>query len=172
MINLINISKSNSFSFLDKRKEESQTDKRPYQCKFCDKSFKQQDKLKRHERTHTGEKPYSCKHCSKSFTNSSGLKRHLLTHTGEKPYSCKFCSKQFISCTAVKRHELIHTGWCDDSYGISYCTSEGAWQARSLSADQPVLYHLWLASVDVRFESTTIFVVECQKLSKNDLNSR
>ena len=33
---------------------------KPYNCPYCDKSFRLPNVLLKHKRTHTGEKPYEC----------------------------------------------------------------------------------------------------------------
>ena len=55
------------------------TQERPYQCSFCDKSFKQKSHLTEHERIHTGDKPYQCAVCNKKFNQKSNLTRHQRT---------------------------------------------------------------------------------------------
>ena len=66
-------------------------DEKPISCKFCEKKFSDNAKLKEHETIHIGEKPHSCIFCNKKFRLQSVLKQHEKTHTGEKPYSCQFC---------------------------------------------------------------------------------
>ena len=71
------------------------TEKKPYSCSECTKSFVNFFHLKTHMRVHTGEKPYNCLHCSKSFARADSLHKHVRIHTGEKPYSCLQCTKLF-----------------------------------------------------------------------------
>ena len=80
------------------------TERKPYQCKVCNKYFSQSQYLKSHRHVHTGDKPYQCKICRKSFIQSSNLQQHLQIHTGEKPYQCKICSKCFIGSGNLQRH--------------------------------------------------------------------
>ena len=47
-----------------------------HNCDICDKNFKRKQHFVSHMRTHTKERPYDCKFCGKSFTQSAS--RNLL----------------------------------------------------------------------------------------------
>ncbi|XP_065194855.1 zinc finger protein OZF-like [Sycon ciliatum] len=83
---------------------------KPYECKFCDKSFSTQSSLTSHERTHREEKPFKCKVCDKVFDWRSLLLRHVRVHSGDKPFTCKFCAKSFSDKSNHTTHERYHTG--------------------------------------------------------------
>ena len=54
--------------------EKSSKGEKYFQCKICQRNFKQSSNLKRHERIHTGEKPFECKSCKKKFATIRNLK--------------------------------------------------------------------------------------------------
>ena len=53
------------------------TDKKPYKCSQCDKSFAQKSNLTLHMRTHTGEKPHPCSQCDNPYVRKSDLINHI-----------------------------------------------------------------------------------------------
>ena len=56
------------------RKNDCDCDVKPHKCN-C-KCFKEQNHLKIHERIHKDEKPFQCKYCEKGFRQLSNLKGH------------------------------------------------------------------------------------------------
>ena len=99
--------------------ERIHTGKVPYECKTCQKRFKQLCHLKAHKRIHTGELPYECNTCKKRFNQMNNLQIHKKIHTGEMPYECKTCKKRFRQNNKLKRHEIIHTK--EKSFHCSFC---------------------------------------------------
>ena len=93
-----------------KSKKRPHTDKKPYKCKNCGKTFSQSSSLNKHRRTHTGEKPFKCKDCGKAFSQSGNLQTHRRTHTGEKPFLCGSCGKTFTDSNSLNKHRRTHTG--------------------------------------------------------------
>ncbi|XP_054723946.1 zinc finger protein 233-like [Uloborus diversus] len=85
------------------------SNKKPYSCAICKKSYFRSESLRKHLKTHTEEKPYSCEICRKSFSISGNLKSHLRIHTKEKPYSCEICKKSFSHSGSLKFHLGIHS---------------------------------------------------------------
>lgn len=96
------------------------TDFKPFQCKVCSKSFRNESNLQSHEKFHkkTGKKrisPYSgpvyqCEICLRKFNFPSRLKRHLSIHSGAKPYNCMICGKAFRLPEYLSEHLKIHKG--------------------------------------------------------------
>ena len=106
----------------------------PYQCKVCNKRFRQSSHLKRHEKEkhtltpcdackeiktsksipginekfHTCERKFQCVTCSKRFHSNGYLQQHQTIHTGEKPYLCIICNEKFRFEHVLKKHERTH----------------------------------------------------------------
>ncbi|KAG2457421.1 zinc finger protein 729-like [Polypterus senegalus] len=64
----------------DAKVTEKNSNRSPYQCAVCHKSFNSPSKFKRHYLIHTGQRPFECTVCKKTFTQSCHLKTHQLTH--------------------------------------------------------------------------------------------
>ena len=80
-----------------------------FQCKACEKRFKQKNNLKRHERIHAGKTPFQCTICYKCFANLSQLQRHESNHIKEKRhFKCNTCNTGFKRADHLKVHELTH----------------------------------------------------------------
>lgn len=74
---------------------------RKRKCNICGKVVRG---MKRHMYSHTGAKPYDCKYCTKSFTSSNALKVHTRRHTNERPYICHLCSMAFPQKISLTNH--------------------------------------------------------------------
>jgi len=57
----------------------------PFNCKTCQKGFKNKTDLERHESTHKSVKQHVCEVCNSSFTRRDHLKRHKRRHFDENP---------------------------------------------------------------------------------------
>lgn len=66
---------------------------------------------------HTGEKPYECRFCEKSFNQSSARNIHMRIHTRARDYICHICSAAFTQSASLKRHVKIHIN-SDTTNGI------------------------------------------------------
>ena len=86
----LSTSKNSSKAMHEKTLTKVQMNDKVFICKYCNRIFKQKDKVKIHERIHTGEKPYSCSVCDKKFSSKTSMKTHEfrlheLIHSKEKP---------------------------------------------------------------------------------------
>ena len=81
-------------------------------CKFCGKSFSNNN-LKVHiMQVHETERPYKCEICQKGFVEQSRYQIHMNTHTGNKPFKCQFCSKAFADSSNRRMHvKIAHEGF-------------------------------------------------------------
>lgn len=69
------------------------TDEKPFQCTYCEQTFRQKQLLKRHENiyhnpnyvaTAPKEKTHHCPTCNKAFRHKGNLMRHMVQHeTGQ-----------------------------------------------------------------------------------------
>ena len=110
------------------------TDKLPFECKICNKSFQRKDDLERHIRIHSGHRPFACEVCKRSFKRADHLKKHMVVHTRERPFYCMICSSDFMRKSDLNRHISICKGF---SRVNSTETNEAA--TNSLSDDISIL---------------------------------
>lgn len=52
------------------------TERRPYHCEICNKSFKRLDQVGAHKVIHSEDKPYKCRLCGKGFAHRNVYKNH------------------------------------------------------------------------------------------------
>lgn len=83
---------------------------RPFDCKYCEKSFTKSSDLKRHHMIHTGDRPFVCNLCGTGFIEKSKLIVHMRHHTGERPFECQDCGKTFIKKSDMTNHRKTHSG--------------------------------------------------------------
>ncbi|KTG05176.1 hypothetical protein cypCar_00024230, partial [Cyprinus carpio] len=87
----------------------AETEKRPYTCDICSRSFKRLDQATAHKIIHSEDKPYKCKLCWKEFAHRNVYKNHKKTHSEERPFQCEECKALFRTPFSLQRHLLIHT---------------------------------------------------------------
>ncbi|XP_039761783.1 zinc finger protein 320-like isoform X2 [Pararge aegeria] len=73
-------------------------------CKWCNKSFYAQSRLKAHIVKHTQEKNFPCNTCGGRFITKESLLYHTRIHTGERPYKCEYCDSRFLSASRRTDH--------------------------------------------------------------------
>lgn len=57
--------------------------------------YKNKSSQKLQLRFHAGGRPFNCRYCDKSFADRSTRKKHERIHTGKRPYVCAVCEKAF-----------------------------------------------------------------------------
>ncbi|XP_042345235.1 zinc finger protein 585A [Plectropomus leopardus] len=82
---------------------------RSFVCGICGKSFKKQIHVRNHIRIHTGERPFQCSDCGKTFSSLANLMRHNLIHSGVRPYRCDVCHRSFSQSSNLRQHSLLHS---------------------------------------------------------------
>ena len=97
---------SESITRLSQRLKES----KPFQCDYCDMSFKRKGILDNHRRTHTGEKPFKCSYCGDAFARKDALTFHMRKHSSQKLYKCDICFLEFSVLSCLQDHKITHTG--------------------------------------------------------------
>ncbi|CAH2282179.1 zinc finger 438 [Pelobates cultripes] len=70
-----------------------------FKCHVCDHNFQFKHHLQDHLNTHTNRRPYHCRLCRKSYVHSGSLSTHVKLHHSEsrlkKLMCCEFCAKVF-----------------------------------------------------------------------------
>ncbi|TKS82290.1 Zinc finger protein 574 [Collichthys lucidus] len=82
---------------------------RSFICGICGKTFKKHIHVRNHIRTHTGERPFQCSDCGKTFSSLANLMRHNLIHSGVRPYRCDICHRSFSQSSNLRQHSLLHS---------------------------------------------------------------
>ncbi|XP_069585744.1 zinc finger protein 438 [Ranitomeya imitator] len=75
------------------------TEKVFYKCHVCDHSFQLKHHLQDHLNSHSNKRPYHCRLCRKTYVHSGSLSTHMKLHHSEnrlkKLMCCEFCAKVF-----------------------------------------------------------------------------
>uniref|UniRef100_A0A8C5PBL3 Zinc finger protein 438 n=1 Tax=Leptobrachium leishanense TaxID=445787 RepID=A0A8C5PBL3_9ANUR len=70
-----------------------------FRCHICEHNFQFKHHLQDHMNTHTNRRPYHCRLCRKSYVHSGSLSTHMKLHHSEsrlkKLMCCEFCAKVF-----------------------------------------------------------------------------
>lgn len=72
-------------------------------CPVCKKRIRN---LRQHMKIHSEKKPFICSICQKTFKFKCNLRTHCLLHTGDVPFSCKLCGCGFRQKSNLKVHYL------------------------------------------------------------------
>ncbi|XP_013113171.2 zinc finger protein 236 [Stomoxys calcitrans] len=81
---------------------------RPLKCPMCPATFKHAFNMDYHVSRHLNVRDHHCTLCEKKFILRNELKLHMRTHTGEKPYICSVCQRGFSHKSNLVKHTRIH----------------------------------------------------------------
>ncbi|XP_071397324.1 zinc finger protein 574 [Centroberyx affinis] len=109
-------------------RRKSHVTERNFICGICGKSFKKQIHVRNHLRTHTGERPFQCSDCGKTFSSLANLMRHNLIHSGVRPYRCDVCHRTFSQSSNLRQHSLLHSN--ATKLSCPDCSATFRWPAR------------------------------------------
>lgn len=115
------------------------TEKRIFNCQFCDATFRLHQELLMHESTHKRtlaninlkrckicgiacnnneallvhlkeyHEYFECDLCQKIYRTKNHLKLHMKVHINAREFKCTICPKAFNFLSQVKRHERSHS---------------------------------------------------------------
>lgn len=80
-------------------------------CRYCQRMFRNEDKLTAHEMNHTMEKTlYKCTYCHKVFKKCTSFEKHMEKHNryASAAYKCNICKKAYPTEKNLERHMLHH----------------------------------------------------------------
>lgn len=79
-----------------------------YKCLYCHKVFKKLTSYEKHMENHSRHTLYKCHLCTKAYPTEKNLERHLLSHNVRTSFRCKSCGKRFESEELLVEHQIIH----------------------------------------------------------------
>lgn len=85
------------------------TIKMKYHSSYCPYLKNHSSYMKCHERTHTERKPFKCVICSKTFAEKSNLKKHSVILCRVWCFKCDICSKRFSCKRGLLYCEMLMT---------------------------------------------------------------
>lgn len=96
-----------------------------FKCEHCKKSFTSKFKLVRHKLIHSDRKPFSCVTCGRTFHRKDHLKNHIKIHSPTKKiYICEKedCKRKYTSILSYRKHLALHAAQ-DGSLECQICSS-------------------------------------------------
>ena len=79
-------------------------EKKTEECQICGKVVRE---LRVHMKVHSEFKPFECDFCEKSFKRKGDLTEHHRIHTGEKPFKCELCGQGFITSSKLSKQCVL-----------------------------------------------------------------
>ena len=95
-------------------------EKKSYQCKLCDKAFRQRRQWKDHVKGfHEGDKPHLCHPCGKNFASEIQLKEH--NSKSHNRQNCSVCGKSLLNTFYLKKHLVFEHNKKDGALFCDIC---------------------------------------------------
>lgn len=92
------------YRHLLKRHTDTHLEIKKYLCDICGSLFHSSSTLKQHVVfLHSNERRFECKECNKTFKNKSCLSRHTRIHSNDRPYKCE-CGSCYKQLCHLSRH--------------------------------------------------------------------
>ena len=88
------------------------------ECTVCHKKI-QSRSFKVHSYTHTDKKPFECPFCQKCFNNRGSLARHKKLHNTQTPFPCNICGRVYPSKSHLDVHLISHSTEKKEKYAKS-----------------------------------------------------
>lgn len=94
-----------------------------HRCKHCGVEFHNRKLLTLHNKdNHSSDRPYDCIYCDKSFKTSSDVAHHEKTHLNQRNYECDLCNTTYNTTSILHKHKIIkHTTPSKWKYLCTHC---------------------------------------------------
>jgi len=110
------------------------TDKNPYKCTWCAKSYNSPILLKDHmEKNHTGKLLFQCQLCWQYCASPNDVNKHMKTHPKKSSFACNICGNFFLTQWSLERHIKSHVS--EKTYTCHLCE-------KILSSKSQLKYHI------------------------------
>ncbi|KAF7989292.1 hypothetical protein HCN44_007966 [Aphidius gifuensis] len=113
------------------------TEKNPYSCFICNKSYTTKSSLNLHINDHSNDDNnidesinnsiYNCQYCDKVFNHKNNYQCHLMSHLDPgaiklPKFPCEICGKRFANNRTLETHIRVHTG--EKPYKCNICNKK------------------------------------------------
>lgn len=89
-------------------------------CPFCEKRYRDVDKMQKHvSKVHR--KPYSCDKCCKGYFTEYALQEHQKKHEVASFYQCSICQLQYKTTSGLKNHRIRAHADLKPNFMCDYC---------------------------------------------------
>lgn len=112
------------FLFQVTHEKQQHMDFKPFQCKFCEKTFTHKYQWTAHEKRHEEGSTFQCQICEKSLASKRSLIIHMKNHSGNHgAFKCTDCAASFTTRRSLNAHRNTHykEDDIDQDYGCDSC---------------------------------------------------